>query len=46
VVNEKFEQFLTYLCQNCITNRFDAAYILRKIYDKILTLSVTQFISV
>jgi len=34
VVNEKFKQFVTYLCQNCIANRFDAANILRKIYDK------------
>jgi len=34
VVNEKFKQFVTYLRQNCITNRFDAANILRKIYDK------------
>jgi len=34
VVNEKFKQFVTYLRQNCIVNRFDAANILRKIYDK------------
>jgi len=34
VVNEKFKQFVTYLRQNCIINRFDAANILRKIYDK------------
>jgi len=27
VVNEKFKQFVTYLRQNCITNRFDAANI-------------------
>jgi len=33
VVNEKFKQFITYLRQNCIANRFDAANILRKIYD-------------
>jgi len=31
VVNEKFKQFVTYLRQNCIINRFDAANILRKI---------------
>jgi len=34
VVNEKFKQFVTYVRQNCIANRFDAANILRKIYDK------------
>jgi len=34
VVNEKFKQFVIYLRQNCITNKFDAANILRKIYDK------------
>jgi len=34
VVNEKFKQFVTYLRQNCIINRFNAANILRKIYDK------------
>jgi len=34
VVNEKFKQFVTYLHQNCITNRFDATNILCKIYDK------------
>jgi len=34
VVNEKFKQFVTYLRQNCIVNRFDAINILRKIYDK------------
>jgi len=34
VVNEKFKQFLIYLRQNCITNRFDAANISQKIYDK------------
>jgi len=34
VVNEKFKLFLTFLHQNCITNRFDAANILRKICDK------------
>jgi len=33
-VNEKFKQFVTYLRQNYITDRFDAANILRKIYDK------------
>jgi len=35
VVNEKVNQFVTYLRQNCMINRFDAANILRKIYDKI-----------
>jgi len=34
VINEKFKQFVTYLRQNCIANKFDAANILRKIYDK------------
>jgi len=34
VVNEKFKQFVTYLRQNCIVNRLDAANILRKTYDK------------
>jgi len=34
VVNEKFKQFVIYLHQNCIANRFDATNILRKIYDK------------
>jgi len=34
VNNEKFKQFVTYLRQSCITNRFDAANILRKVYDK------------
>jgi len=33
-VNEKFKQFINYLRQNCIANRFDAANILCKIYDK------------
>jgi len=33
-VNEKFKKFVTYLQQNCVANRFDAANILRKIYDK------------
>jgi len=33
-VNEKFKKFVTYLRQNCVANRFDAANILRKIYDK------------
>jgi len=32
--SEKFKQFVTYLRQNCITNKYDAANILRKIYDK------------
>jgi len=34
VVKEKFKQFVTYLRQNCIINRLDAANILLKIYDK------------
>jgi len=34
VINEKFKHFITYLRHNCIINRFDAANILRKIYDK------------
>jgi len=34
VVNEKFKQFTIYLSQNCITNKFDATNILRKIYNK------------
>jgi len=39
LINEKFKQFVTYLlCQNCITNRFDVANILRKIYDKNLNM--------
>jgi len=32
--SKKFKQFVTYLCQNCITNKYDAAIILRKFYDK------------
>jgi len=32
-VNGKLKQFVIYLRQNC-TNRFNAANILRKIYDK------------
>jgi len=32
-VSEKFKQFVTYLRRNCITNKCDAANILRKIYD-------------
>jgi len=31
---EKFKYFVTFLCQNCITNQWDAANILHKIYDK------------
>jgi len=34
VVKEKFKQFIMYLHQDCIVNRFDTANILRKIYDK------------
>jgi len=33
-INEKFKQLVNYLHQNCIANKFDAANILRKIYDK------------
>jgi len=32
--SEKFKQFVTYLRQNCIINKYNAAIILRKIYDK------------
>jgi len=32
--SKKFKQFVTYLHQNCITNKCDAANILHKIYDK------------
>jgi len=32
--NKKYKQFVIYLRQNCITNKCDAANILRKIYDK------------
>jgi len=32
--SEKFKQFVAYLRQNCITNKYDAANILRKCYDK------------
>jgi len=32
-VSEKFEHFVTYL-RNCVTNKYDAANILCKIYDK------------
>jgi len=31
---EKFKQFVTYLPRNYITNKCDAANILRKIFDK------------
>jgi len=34
VISEKFKQFITYLCKNCITNRCDTVNILCKIYDK------------
>jgi len=34
MVSEKFKQYVTYLRQKCITNKCDAANILRKIYDK------------
>jgi len=33
MVSEKFKQFVTYLRRNCVTNKCDAANILRKIYD-------------
>jgi len=33
MVSEKFKQFVTYLRQNCVTNKCDATNILRKIYD-------------
>jgi len=32
--SEKFKQFVTYLRQNCITNKCDAAINLRNFYDK------------
>jgi len=34
LTSEKFKQFVTYLRQNCITNKCDATIILRKLYDK------------
>jgi len=34
VINEKFKHFTIFLRQNYITNKCDAANILRKIYDK------------
>jgi len=30
----EFKQFVIFLCQNCITNKCNAANILHKIYDK------------
>jgi len=33
MVSEKFKQFVTYLRRNCVTNKCDAANILRKIYN-------------
>jgi len=33
IVSEKFKHFVTYLRRNCITNKCDAANILRKICD-------------
>jgi len=33
MVSEKFKHFVTYLRRNCITNKCDAANILRKICD-------------
>ena len=33
-VSKKFEYFVSFLKQNCITNKSDAANILYKIYDK------------
>ena len=35
LVIKKFEYFVLFLKQNCITNKSDAANILYKIYDKI-----------
>jgi len=32
--SEKFKHFVTILRQNCVTDKCDAANILRKIYDK------------
>jgi len=32
VVNEKFKQFVTYLHQNCIINKFDAAYFAQNLW--------------
>jgi len=34
MANEKFNHFVTYLRRNCVSNKCDAANILRKIYDK------------
>jgi len=34
MVSKKFTQFITYLRQNCVTNKCNAANILRKIYDR------------
>jgi len=33
MVSEKFKQFVIYLRQKCITDKYDAVNILRKIYD-------------
>jgi len=33
IVNKKFKHFVIYLRRNCITDKCDAANILRKIYD-------------
>jgi len=40
MVNKKFKQFIIYLRQKCIANRFDAANILRKICDKNLNMEL------
>jgi len=32
--SEKFKQFVIYLRHDCVTNKCDAANIMRKIYDK------------
>jgi len=34
MVSEKFKHFVTILRRNCITDKYDAEKILRKIYDK------------
>jgi len=33
MVSEKYKHFVTYLRRNCVTNKCNAANILRKIYD-------------
>jgi len=34
MISENFKQYVIYLRRNCVTNKCDAANILRKIYDK------------